>query len=103
MTLEIGLLLAFVAVAVVLFATEVVSVDVVALLLALGLYFSGLIEADAVAQGFANEVILFLGSLFVVTEGLGRTGALLGLENRLLGLARNRPGVLLVVLLLGSG
>jgi di/tricarboxylate transporter len=103
MTLEIGLLLAFLAVAVVLFATEVVSVDVAALLLALGLYFSGLIEADAIAQGFANEVILFLGSLFVVTEGLGRTGALLGLENRLLGLARNRPGVLLVVLLLGVG
>lgn len=103
MTWEIGILLALLAAAVVLFATEKVSVDVTALLLVLALFAVGIVDAGAIALGFANEVLLFLGSLFVVTEGLSRTGALMQLENRLVTLTAGRPWLLLGLLLPGVG
>ena len=103
MTWEIGVLLALLSAAVVLFATEKISVDVTALLLVLGLFAAGIVDGGAITLGFANEVLLFLGSLFVVTEGLSRTGALLWLENRVVGLTAGRPWLLLALLLPGVG
>jgi|CXWL01.1.fsa_nt_gi di/tricarboxylate transporter len=103
MTPEILSLLALLAVAVVLFATEVVSVDVAGLAVLLGLYGLGLIGPQDVAKGFGNDVVLFLGSLFVVTEGLVRTGALDQVERRLATFAERRPGLLLVPIVIGAG
>lgn len=103
MTWEIGILLALLGVAVVLFATEKVSVDVTALLLVLALFGVGIVDGEAITLGFANEVLLFLGSLFVVTEGLSQTGALLRLENRLVTFTSGRPWLLMAMLLPGVG
>jgi di/tricarboxylate transporter len=103
MTWEIGILLALLGVALVLFATEKVSVDVTALLLVLALFTAGIVDGETIALGFANDVVLFLGSLFVVTEGLVRTGALMRLENRLVTLTSGRPWLLLALLLPGVG
>ena len=103
MTWEIGILLALLGVAVVLFATEKVSVDVTALLLVLALFAAGIVDGDAITLGFANDVLLFLGSLFVVTEGLGQTGALARLENRLVTFTSGRPWLLMAMLLPGVG
>jgi di/tricarboxylate transporter len=78
-------------------------VDVTALLLVLALFAAGIVDGEAIALGFANDVVLFLGSLFVVTEGLSRTGALMRLENRLVSLTAGRPWLLLGLLLPGVG
>ena len=103
MTIEIALVLALLGVAVVLFATEVVTVDVTGLTLLLGLYFIGALSSEEIFQGFGNEVIVFLGSLFVVTEGLVRTGALDEIERLLMGLAERRPRLLFLILVVGIG
>ncbi|MDX1997594.1 MAG: SLC13 family permease [Thermoanaerobaculia bacterium] len=103
MTPEILSLLVVLVLAVLLFATEVVSVDVAGVAVLLGLWALGLIPPAEIARGFGNDVVIFLGSLFVVTEGLVRTGALDQLERRLATFAERRPGLLLVPVVMGAG
>lgn len=68
----IGLLL----VAVVLFATEKISVDLVTLGLLCVLVLSGILTVQEAFAGFGNEVIVMLGAIFVIGAALRETGVL---------------------------
>ena len=103
MTPQILTLLALLLIALALFATEVVSVDVAALVLLLGLYFGGLVTAEHIFEGFGNETIVFLASLFVVTEALVRSHALERLELALVRIAERRPKLFLPMLSSATG
>lgn len=70
--LVIGLLLA----AVVLFATEKISVDLVTLGLLCLLVMCGVINVQEAFAGFGNEVIVMLGSIFIIGAALRETGVL---------------------------
>ncbi|HVS01127.1 MAG TPA: SLC13 family permease [Thermoanaerobaculia bacterium] len=102
MTFPILILLLLLAAAVVLFATEAVPVDVAGVLLLLGLFFTGLVDARELFRGFGSEVVLFLASLFVISEALVRSGALDLVEVLLVRLAERHPRYLLAVLLPGT-
>jgi len=84
---------------VVLFATEVISIDLVGILVLLALFFTGILDESDALAGFGNPVVVFLGSLFVVTTALGRSGILIRVE-RFLGRAarqsQRRAGVILL-------
>lgn len=91
MSLEAGYVLALTVVALVLFATEWLRVDIVALLLLLALTLPRVLTpADALA-GFGSETIVVLVSLFVMTEGVIRTGVVERLGLRLASLGRSHP------------
>jgi Na+/H+ antiporter NhaD/arsenite permease-like protein len=49
-------------------------VGVVAIGAALALYFTGLLDADRVLAGFGDPVVIFIASLFMVSEGIEATG-----------------------------
>ncbi len=68
----IGLLL----VAVILFATEKVSVDLVTLALLCALVMSGIITVNEAFAGFGQDVIVMLGAIFVIGAALRETGVL---------------------------
>lgn len=68
----IGLLL----VAVVLFATEKISVDLVTLTLLCVLVLTGILNVQEAFAGFGNEVIVMLGSIFIIGAALRDTGVL---------------------------
>lgn len=68
----IGLLV----VAVILFATEKISVDLVTLGLLCALVLSGIITPNEAFAGFGNEVIVMLGAIFVIGAALRETGVL---------------------------
>ena len=68
----IGLIL----VAVILFATEKISVDLVTLGLLCVLVLSGIITVNEAFAGFGNEVIVMLGAIFVIGAALRETGVL---------------------------
>ena len=70
--LVIGLLL----IAVVIFATEKVSVDIVTLALLCVLVLSGILKVDEAFAGFSNDVIVMLGSIFVIGAAMRETGVL---------------------------
>ena len=62
------------AAAVVVFATGVVPTAVAALGVALALWATGVLELEQALAGFGDPAVIFIASLFVVSEGLDATG-----------------------------
>src|SRR5690606_38863920 len=60
--------------AVALFVWNRLSVGVVAVLTALALHASGVFTAEQSLAGFGDPVVVFVASLFVVSEGLDASG-----------------------------
>lgn len=75
MTIEILLVLILVAAAVVLFASEKLPVDLVALLLMAVLLLSGLVSPEEGIAGFSNTATVTVAAMFVISAALFRTGA----------------------------
>jgi di/tricarboxylate transporter len=91
----IGLLIA----AVVLFATEKVAVDVTALLLIVTLVVTGILTPEEAFSGFSSDIIVILGSLFVISGALQETGLLDLVAARLLKFAGRKRRTLLLTLM----
>ena len=70
----ITITLILLVVAVVLFATEKIPVDVVGILLVIGLILTGVLTAQEGLSGFGDNIIILIGGLFVLTGGLIKTG-----------------------------
>ncbi len=74
MTLDIALVLAILAAALILLATEIIRMDVVALLVLVSLALTGLLSpADSLA-GFSNPAVITVWAMFILSAGLTRTG-----------------------------
>jgi di/tricarboxylate transporter len=91
MSFEAGYVLALTVVALVLFATEWVRVDVVALLLLLALTVPRILTPGNALAGFGSDTIIVLISLFVMTEGVIRTGVVERIGLRLASLGQSHP------------
>lgn len=76
MTVEIGIVFALLVAAVVLFATEWVSFDVAALLVLCALLVTGIVSPEQGLSGLSNHATVTIAALFVIAEGVRRTGAL---------------------------
>ena len=76
MTFPIALLLALTVAALVLFALEVVSADVIALGLMLTLTLTGLLPADQAFAGFGSDTVIVILGLLILTAALLRTGVM---------------------------
>jgi di/tricarboxylate transporter len=74
MTLEITLVLSILAVALVLFVTEWVRMDLVALLVLSSLAVLGLVSPTDAVSGFANPAVITVWAMFIMSEGLTRAG-----------------------------
>jgi di/tricarboxylate transporter len=71
---DIAIVYAILAVAVVLFVSGRVPVGLVAIGVALALWATGLLPLNEALGGFGDPTVLFIASLFVVSEGLDATG-----------------------------
>jgi len=85
MTFEIALVLVVAFCAVVLFATEKLSVDVVAIVVMAILLLSGIVTPDEGISGFSNKATVTVAAMFILSAGLFKTGAV-----RYLGWAASR-------------
>lgn len=74
MTFEIGLVFATLVAAIVLFATDRLRMDVVALMALLVLALTGVLTPSEALAGFADPVVIMIAGLFVVGDGLFQTG-----------------------------
>jgi len=88
MTMEIMLVLGIALAAIVLFATEKLRMDTVALLVLGGLAVAGLVTPEQAVSGFSNPATITVASMFVLAAGLQNSGALSGI-GRLLGRAKS--------------
>jgi di/tricarboxylate transporter len=88
---------------VILFATEKLRVDVIALLVLLTLSLSGLMNAQEAFSGFANPAVITVWAVFIVSGGLFKTGLADVLGERILRLAGNSEPRLIFVIMLICG
>jgi len=103
MTFEIGLILAILAVSLVLFVTEVIRMDLVALLVLVTLALTGLVSpADALA-GFSNSAVITVWAMFILSAGLSRTGVAEIIGNRILRWTGRGETRMIVVIMLTAG
>ena len=86
--------------AVVLFISEKLAMDVVAMLVLASLLLLGLVSPTEALSGFSNEATITVAAMFVLSAGLAHTGALRGIGRMF---ARVRSRWLFVLLLIGSG
>ena len=74
MSPEIAITLVSLLVALVLFGTEKLPVDVVGIILVIGLVLTGVLTVNEGVSGFGDNVIITIAGLFVLTGGLIKTG-----------------------------
>jgi len=75
MTVEIVIVLALLVAAIVLFATERLPIDLVALIIMAILLASGVITPEEGLSGFSNPATITVGAMFILSAGLFKTGA----------------------------
>jgi di/tricarboxylate transporter len=100
--LEIALVLGILVVAVLLFVTERVRVDVVALMVLATLGLTGVITPAEAVSGFANPAVVTVWAVFILSGGLSRTGVAGILGRQVLRLAGSSEARLVFVIMMTS-
>ncbi|MBS3738800.1 SLC13 family permease [Mesohalobacter halotolerans] len=102
MTTAAIITLCIIAAAIVLFATEALPVDLVAILILVSLILTGVLTPQEGIKGFSNKATITVAFMFVLSAALLKTGALQVLAHRLSSLFRYKfnAGMLLMMLLI---
>jgi di/tricarboxylate transporter len=103
MTFDIALVLSILALAVLLFVTERLRVDVVALLVLGSLALTGLVTPAEALSGFSNPAVVTVWAVFILSSGLSRTGVANVVGRQVLRLAGPNELRLLVVIMASAG
>ena len=103
MTPSIVLTLGIIIVAVVLFATEKLRVDVIAMLVLITLALTGLVTGADVFAGFSNPAVITVWAVYIVAGGLFRTGVADYLGRQITNLAGTSEPRLIAVIMLTCG
>lgn len=103
MNLELALVLLMLAAAVVMFVINRPRMDAVALLVLVAMPFTGIITMNEALAGFSDSSIILIAALFVIGEGLVRTGVARRLGDWLDATAGASESRLLVLLMASVG
>jgi di/tricarboxylate transporter len=103
MNADLALVLALLTIAIVMFAIGRPRMDAVALLMLTVLPFTGVLSMNEALAGFADANVVLIATLFVIGEGLVRTGVAQGLGNLLMAKAGKSESRLVVLLMLFVG
>jgi di/tricarboxylate transporter len=76
MTVQIGIVLALLFFALVLFSLERIPIEVVAILLVMALVLTNTLKASEAFAGFGNDIVITIAGLFILTGGLAKTGVI---------------------------
>ncbi len=103
MTLQIALVIFILLAALVLFVTEWVRMDVVALLVLGALAVTGLVTPTEALSGFSNAAVVTVWAMFILSEGLARTGVANIVGRQVLRLAgQGERRMILVIVMTGA-
>lgn len=100
---EAIIVLIVIVLAVILFVSELISVDLVAMLIVITLVLSGVITPSEGIAGFSNQATLTVAFMFVLSAALLKTGAFQYIGLRLANVFRYnfRLGLILMMILVG--
>ncbi len=99
-TVDMWLVLAVLVGAIVLFVTELIRVDVVAVGVLVVLMATGILTAGEAVAGFGSTLVLAIASLFVVGGAVLKTGLAAAIGNRILLIAGEDETRLTIVIML---
>ena len=100
MTPEIAIVLGILAVSLVLFISEVIRMDLVALLVLGALAMTGLVGPNEALAGFSNNAVVTVWAMFILSEGLTRTGIADIIGRQVMRLAGRREVPVIVVIMI---
>ncbi|RRO20307.1 SLC13 family permease [Flavobacteriaceae bacterium 14752] len=102
MTTAAIITLIIIVLAIILFATEALPIDLVAILILISLILTGVLTPQEGIKGFSNKATITVAFMFVLSAALLKTGALQVLAHRLSHLFRYKfnTGMLLMMLLI---
>ena len=103
MTPQIALVLAILGLAVVLFITERLSVDLIALLVLGSLALTGLVTPAEALSGFSSPAVITVWAMFVLSGALASTGVAGVVGRHILRLAGTGEAQLVAVIMLTAG
>ncbi len=98
--MDIAIVLSLLGLAIFLFARETISVDLITLLLLLALTMTGILTPAEAFAGFSNDIIIILGSIFVISAALQETGVLDAIGSRIVKIASGSESRLMALLIL---
>lgn len=103
MTFEIAFVLTILGLAVLLFVTEWLRVDLVAFSVLLILALTGIITHNETLAGFSNKAVVTIAAILVLSAGLHRTGIAHIVGNNIMKLAGNSQLRLLIIMMATVG
>jgi di/tricarboxylate transporter len=103
MTIEMWVAILILFSAIVLFITEWLRVDIVAIGVMVSLMLTGLVTTQEALSGFSNPAVLTIASLFVIGGAIMQTGLAGIIGQRILKIAGTKPGRLTFVIMLTVG
>ncbi|MBN1446466.1 MAG: SLC13 family permease [Bacteroidetes bacterium] len=103
MTLEMGIVLGLIMLAIALFATERVGVDLTAVIIMAALLATGILSPAEGLSGFSNPATVTVAAMFVISAALRATGAVNGIALFSTRIFRKSywTGLILTMLLIG--
>lgn len=103
MTPEIAIVLGILAVSLVLFISEAIRMDLVALLVLGALAITGLVGPNEALAGFSNSAVVTVWAMFILSEGLTRTGIADVIGRQVMRIAGKREvPMILVIMITGA-
>ena len=103
MTIDIALVLIILGGALVLFVTEKVRMDVTALIVLGALVVTGLVAPQDAVAGFSNGAVVAVWAMFILSDGLTRTGIANVIGATVLRFSGTSLGTMTVVIMLTGG
>ncbi len=100
MTLEIAMVLGILAISLILFISEVIRMDLVALLVLGALAVTGLVDSSQAFAGFSNSAVITVWAMFILSEGLTRTGIADIIGRQVMRLAGRKEIAMIVVIMI---
>jgi len=103
MTYDIALVLGILGVSLILFISEVIRMDLVALLVLGTLAITGLVDSNQAFAGFSNSAVITVWAMFILSEGLTRTGIADIIGRQVMRIAGRREfAMILVIMITGA-
>ena len=103
MTIEIVLVLAILIISVVLLISEIIPMEVTALLTLGAVALTGLVPPADALSGFSNPAVVTIWAVFIVSGGLTRTGVANVIGNFVLRLAGSKESTMIIVIMTTAG
>lgn len=104
MTFEIATVLIILAIALVLFISEVVRMDLVALLVLCALTVTKVVTPNEAISGFSNTAVVTIWAMFILSAGLTRTGIADILGRHIMRVAgRNEVSLIIIIMSVSAG